>query len=56
MLLITISICIIYPFKRLPIGMAKRLGAYVINNKKMAVINILVAFYIIPGLIILLLR
>ncbi len=52
----TISICIIYPFKKLPIGMAKKLGAYVVNNKKIAVIYILVAFYIIPGLIILLLR
>jgi len=51
-----ISICIIYPFKKLPIGMAKRLGAYVAENKKMAVIYILVAFYGIPGLIILLLR
>jgi sodium-dependent phosphate cotransporter len=52
----TISICIIYPFKKLPIGLAKRLGAYVVNNKKMAVIYIIVAFYIIPGVVILLLR
>ncbi len=51
-----ISICLIYPFKKLPIGLAKRLGAYVVNNKKMAVIYIIVAFYIIPGLVILLLR
>ena len=52
----TIAICIIYPFKKLPIGMAKRFGAYIINHKKMAIIYILVAFYVIPGLIILLLR
>ncbi|UCE36324.1 MAG: Na/Pi symporter [Thermoplasmata archaeon] len=51
-----IAICLIYPFKKLPIGMAKRLGGYVVNNKKMAVIYIIVAFYIIPGLVILLLR
>lgn len=52
----TISIGLIYPFKKLPIGMAKRLGSYVAENKKMAIIYILVAFYGIPGLIILLLR
>ncbi|UCF08238.1 MAG: Na/Pi symporter [Thermoplasmata archaeon] len=52
----TIAIAIIYPFKKLPIGMAKRLGGYVAKNKKMAVIYILIAFYIIPGLIILILR
>jgi sodium-dependent phosphate cotransporter len=51
-----IAICLIYPFKKLPIGLAKRLGAYVVNNKKMAVIYIIVAFYIIPGVVILLLR
>ncbi|UCE73597.1 MAG: Na/Pi symporter [Methanomassiliicoccales archaeon] len=51
----TIAICIIYPFKRVPIGMAKKIGAYVINNKKVAIIYIFIAFYIIPGLIILLL-
>jgi sodium-dependent phosphate cotransporter len=52
----TMAICLIYPFKKLPIGMAKRLGAYVVNNKKMAVIYIIVAFYVIPGIVILLMR
>jgi sodium-dependent phosphate cotransporter len=51
-----IAICIIYPFKKFPIGLAKRLGSYVAQNKKMAIVYILVAFYGIPGLIILLLR
>ncbi len=43
---------LIYPFKRIPIGAAKRLGGFIAKNPKFAIFYIIILFYIIPGVII----
>ena len=43
-----IGICIIYPMKKVPIGMALKLGDLAAENKKVAFLFILGTFYIIP--------
>ena len=48
----SLGILTIYPFKRIPIRLAKRMGAFVVKHRDFAVIYIIVAFYIIPAAVI----
>lgn len=50
------GICIIYPMKRIPISLAKGIASFCTNNRKFAVLYILILFYIIPFIIIVLAR
>ncbi len=45
-----LGILTIYPFKRVPIGLAKKMGSLVIKHRDFALIYIIVAFYIIPAI------
>jgi len=45
-----IGIMIIYPMKRVPIGLAKRMGKIAVEHRDAAILYIVVAFYIIPAL------
>ncbi|MDG6220020.1 MAG: Na/Pi symporter [Candidatus Thermoplasmatota archaeon] len=61
---VTIALChflfnvfgtaVIYPFKKVPIEISRKIGDYVSENKKFAIIYIIVVFYVIPGIVILL--
>lgn len=44
-----LGIILIYPFKRIPIRLAKQMGALVVKHRDFAIIYIIVAFYIIPA-------
>jgi len=44
-----LGILTIYPFKRIPIRLAKKMGAVVVKHRDMAVMYIIIAFYIIPA-------
>jgi sodium-dependent phosphate cotransporter len=48
------GIIFLYPMKKVPIYLAKRVARYVSTNRKMAFVFILVVFFAIPGAIILL--
>ncbi len=47
------GIVLLYPFKKVPIYLAQRLSRYMSNNRKWAILFVLVVFFGIPGLIIL---
>ncbi len=47
------GIVLLYPFKKVPIYLAQRLSRYMSNNRKLAILFVLVVFFGIPGLIIL---
>lgn len=50
------GVAILYPFKRIPIGFAHRVGEYISDRPRFAIIYIVILFYIIPGLVILVSR
>ncbi len=45
-----------YPLKRIPIAMAQKMAEIATKSRKLAVIYLVVMFYIIPTLLILLMR
>lgn len=47
-----LGIITIYPFKRIPISLAKRMGAYVVQHRNFAIAYILVTFYVLPAIIV----
>jgi len=44
-----LGIITIYPFKKIPISLAKKMGSLVVKHRDLAIIYIIVAFYIIPA-------
>lgn len=50
------GICIIYPVKQIPIGLAKRLGQGSSNSRKYAILWVVLLFYGIPLLLIMIAR
>jgi len=51
-----LGVAAIYPFKKVPIRMAEKLGTFAAENKKFAIMYIIVVFYVIPGTVILISR
>lgn len=51
-----LGIMIWYPLRKVPIGLAKKLGSFVAKKRKSAILYILIAFYLIPGIYILIER
>lgn len=49
-----LGIVFLYPFRKVPIYLAKRVARYISTNRKMAILFIVVVFFAIPGSIILL--
>jgi solute carrier family 34 (sodium-dependent phosphate cotransporter) len=45
----SLGIITIYPFKRIPIRLAKKIGKFVVEHRDFAVLYIVVAFYVIPA-------
>ena len=50
------GVCIIYPVKRIPIGLAKGLGRRCSHSRKYAILWVVLAFYAIPLLLIMIVR
>lgn len=48
--------CVIYPIRRIPIGLAERFGALAAGSRRLAFLYLAVVFYLFPLLVILLLR
>lgn len=51
-----LGILCVYPFKRVPISLAKKMGALVVKHRDFAIAYIIVAFYVIPAIVIFLPR
>lgn len=47
------GIMVFYPLKKIPIYLAKEVAKYMSNNRKLAILFLLVVFFVIPGSIIL---
>lgn len=47
-----IGIVMIYPFKRIPIGLAKRMGSFVVDHRDFAIIYIILTFYVLPAIVV----
>ncbi|MBM3213224.1 hypothetical protein FJZ33_13475, partial [Candidatus Poribacteria bacterium] len=51
-----IGTCIWYPLRIVPIIMAKKMGDVSLKSRKLAILYIIITFYVLPGLLILLTR
>lgn len=51
-----LGIMIWYPLRKVPIGLAKKLGSFAAKKRKSAILYIVIAFYLIPGICILIER
>ena len=47
-----LGIVTIYPFKRIPIGLAKRMGSFVVDHRDFAIIYIIAVFYVLPAIVV----
>ena len=47
-----LGIATIYPFKRIPISLAKRMGAFVVHHKNFAIAYIILTFYVLPAIVV----
>ena len=48
-----VGIIILYPFRKVPIYLARRVARFMSANRKMAIVFLIVVFYLIPGAVIL---
>ncbi len=47
-----LGIATIYPFKRIPINLAKKMGALVVDHRDLAIAYIIGTFYVLPAIIV----
>lgn len=47
-----LGIMIIYPFKRVPISLARKMGSLVVKHRDLAIVYIIATFYIIPAIVV----
>lgn len=47
-----LGIITIYPFKRIPISLAKRMGTFVVGHRNFAIVYIILTFYVLPAIVV----
>ncbi len=48
-----LGIVLLYPLRKVPIYLAKKVAKYISTNRKMAILFLIVVFFVIPGMVIL---